>query len=123
MTHTAGPWTPDSRAMSVWAEDHRGKFPICDIRGWGHLTGKGHGALGLPETEAIAIQMANARLIAAAPKMLSALREVAVIAEQHVHDLCAIIQEGGTLSAVDKMELRRWQSVGEAIAKAEGDKP
>ena len=66
---------------------------------------------------------ANARLIAAAPLMLAALREIAVIAEQNVHDLCAIVQEGGVLSAVDKMELRRWQSVGEAIAKAEGDKP
>ena len=65
----------------------------------------------------------NAHLVAAAPIMLAALREIAVIAEQHVQDLCAIVQEGGTLSAVDKMELSRWQSVGEAIAKAEGDKP
>lgn len=44
---------------------------ICDIRGWGHLTGSG--ALHLPEAEAIAIQEANGRLIAAAPELLDAL--------------------------------------------------
>lgn len=49
---------------------------MCDIRGWGYLTGNGHGALGLSLEEAVAIQTANARLIAAAPDMLEALQEI-----------------------------------------------
>ena len=31
-------------------------YPVIDIRGWGYLTVKGHGALGLDEAEAIKIQ-------------------------------------------------------------------
>jgi hypothetical protein len=46
---------------------------ICDIRGWGYLTGKG--GLGLPEEEAKKIQEANAALIAAAPDGLAAAEE------------------------------------------------
>ena len=33
------------------------------MRGWGYLTGKGHGALALPEDDAIDIQRANAAFI------------------------------------------------------------
>ena len=43
---------------------------ICDVRGWGYLTGGG--ALGLPHDQALAIQEANARLIAAAPDLYTA---------------------------------------------------
>ena len=43
-----------------------GETPICDIRGWGYLTGQGHGALGLSEKEAIAVQRAIADYIASA---------------------------------------------------------
>lgn len=48
---------------------------ICDMRGWGHLTGKG-GGLALSEEKAIAIQEANARLIAAAPDLLEAVKSL-----------------------------------------------
>jgi hypothetical protein len=44
---------------------------VAGIRGWGHLTGKG--AMGLPESEAVMIQVANSHLIAAAPDLLEAL--------------------------------------------------
>lgn len=74
--HSAGPWKVGYMASDVWAEDHKGPFKVCDIRGWGHLTGKGHGALGLPDDAAVAIQKANACLIAAAPEMLEALIEL-----------------------------------------------
>lgn len=72
-THTPGPWTADANGHQVRTTDHKGNFPICDIRGWGHLTGKGVGALGLDPADAVEIQRANARLIAAAPAMLVAL--------------------------------------------------
>jgi antitoxin component of MazEF toxin-antitoxin module len=48
---------------------------VCDIRGWGYLTGKC--ALGLPDEQAIEIQKANECLIAAAPELYEALEELA----------------------------------------------
>jgi hypothetical protein len=69
MTHTPGPWTVDKvqAGSYVWA----GEMMVAGIRGWGHLTGKG--AMGLPESEAVMIQVANSHLIAAAPDLLEAL--------------------------------------------------
>lgn len=72
--HTAGPWSVDPRSFWVTAQDEKGLFHVADIRGWGHLTGKGHGAWGYPEAKAVAIQEANGRLMAAAPDMLEALK-------------------------------------------------
>ena len=46
---------------------------ICDIRGWGRLTGKGRGGLGLSDDEAEAVQKANAEFIANARKDIPAL--------------------------------------------------
>lgn len=47
----------------VWGRSPKhGDSHVLDIRGWGELTGKGHGALGLPEAEATAIQDARAEL-------------------------------------------------------------
>lgn len=42
---------------------------VADVRGWGHITGQG--ACRLEEGEAIEIQSANARLIAAAPTLFA----------------------------------------------------
>jgi hypothetical protein len=65
--HTPGPWRVDDFGkIMIFA----GEMRICDIRGWGHLTG----GLRLSEEGAAAIQDANANLIATAPKMLDALR-------------------------------------------------
>ncbi len=79
-----------------------GNMMVCQIRGWGHLTGVG--ALNLPEDEAIAIQEANGKLIAAAPDLLAVLKEA--IAESGCDgDLC----------------MHRWHDTARtAIAKAEG---
>ena len=67
--HTRGPW--EANGDTVYAKDSG--MRVCDIRGWGYLTGKGVGALGLPDDQAFGIQLANARLIAAAPELLSVL--------------------------------------------------
>lgn len=76
-TFMPGPWKVGYRGLDVVAPSLRGgEAKVCDIRGWGYLTGKGHGALGLSEDEATAIQTANARLIAASPDLLSALKDL-----------------------------------------------
>jgi hypothetical protein len=42
---------------------------VCEMRGWGHLTGQG-GGCAMDDVEAVKIQDANAQLIANAPKWL-----------------------------------------------------
>lgn len=71
--HTPGPWVADPNSGYVFAED--GQMMVCQIRGWGRLTGTG-GGRGLPDSEAFAIQTANNHLIAAAPDLLAALTEM-----------------------------------------------
>jgi hypothetical protein len=70
--HTAGPWTLDQQGMFVWGEDNQ--MAICEVRGWGFLTGVG--AKSLPPDKAEAVQRANGQLIAAAPDLLEALEMV-----------------------------------------------
>jgi hypothetical protein len=70
--HTPGRWKVGYRALDVLGPNEKGgDMKICDIRGWGYLTGKGAGALGLEHATALAVQEANARLIAAAPELLA----------------------------------------------------
>ena len=52
----------------------KGPMHVAEVRGWGYLTGGGHGALGLDNDSAVAIQVANAHLIAAAPDLAQALQ-------------------------------------------------
>jgi len=77
--HTPGPWTYDHRSGWINADNccSRGPMHVADIRGWGHLTGHGHGAHGMTTDEGIAIQAANAELICSAPKMWNLLSEIA----------------------------------------------
>ena len=77
-THTPGPWKADKHAYMVFAENpyKRDDMHVADIRGWGHLTGKG-GGCAMPDDKAEAIQRANANLIAAAPDLLAELRYIA----------------------------------------------
>lgn len=76
---TPGPWTVDDHALGIWAPNAKigGETKIFDVRGWGYLTGHGHGALALDTAEAKAIQTANARLAAAALDMMETLQVVA----------------------------------------------
>lgn len=57
----------------------------------------------------------NARLVAAAPEMLEALKGISEDAKELVLDAKASIQEGGP-----GYWLQKWQAVLDAIAKAEG---
>lgn len=80
---TPGPWEKDIEAYEVRTVGNpygapAGSMKIADIRGWGHLTGRG-GGCGFDGQKAVAIQTANAALIAAAPDLaaeLLAAREV-----------------------------------------------
>jgi hypothetical protein len=76
--HTPGPWFVSGPVGFVFTEGEpygHGQMHVAQVRGWGHLTGKG-GGCGFGEDKAIAIQDANAHLIAAAPTMLSALKKL-----------------------------------------------
>lgn len=69
---TPGPWSVGYNAYQVTADN--GNMNVCDIRGWGYLTGKG--SLGLSEDKAKEIQEANAHLIASSPELYEALEMV-----------------------------------------------
>jgi hypothetical protein len=64
--HWLGDWKADDHGQFLWAGSRKGGDDTpAQVRGWGYLTGKGHGALGLPDADAIAVQRAVARVIAA----------------------------------------------------------
>ena len=73
---TAGEWVADDRGEYVFIRIHEGLDPLVQIRGWSYLTDAVNG-LGLTPEEAIEVQKANARLIAAAPKMYERLKLLA----------------------------------------------
>lgn len=66
------------------------------------------------------IEPREGRIMAAGLDMLAALRGIAPFADMQIQDLCADIQEGG-LPHLVRDDLRRWQAVLSAIAKAEGE--
>lgn len=73
---TKGPWKVGYLKNDVGVADDGktgGYAKLFDVRGWGYLTGKGHGGLGLDYDAAVKIQEANANLIAAAPELYEAL--------------------------------------------------
>jgi len=64
----------DSYGLQVWGESLKGgDTHVIDIRGWGYLTGGGHGALGLSEADGIAAQRAVQAYIVAAWNAVPAL--------------------------------------------------
>ena len=67
MSATPGPWRIDDYDTGMV---RAGEMLVCQVRGWGHLTVTGK----LSEADAIRVQDANARLIAAAPELLEAAK-------------------------------------------------
>lgn len=100
--HTPGPWVV---ADDVVFQIRAGDMHVADVRGWGHLTGRG--ALGLPEMVAEDIQRANARLIAAAPDYDIAARAVVTAWDE---------------SEIGQLDGALIESLRAAIAKAEGQR-
>ena len=47
------PFRYDEEGQTIWDANNQ---RVLDVRGWGYLTGKGSGALGLDEASAIKIQ-------------------------------------------------------------------
>lgn len=72
LRHDKGSWHADEIAAIVWGgPDTINDGRICDIRGWGHLTGRG--ALSLTPEEAAATQEARMAFIAHARTDVPAL--------------------------------------------------
>ena len=71
---TKGPWKYEDRGQTVWGATPAGEIMVCQIRGWGHLTGTV--GLKLSENEAAAIQDANGRLVSAAPELYEACKSL-----------------------------------------------
>ena len=88
MKHTPGPWRIDLRCTRIVATNAKigGDATLFDVRGWGYLTGHGHGGLAMSEIEAIKVQMANATLAAAAPDLAEALRETQSLLVTMLHE-------------------------------------
>lgn len=125
--HTPGPWRvqgPVGHIVTVGDPYGHGSMFIAQVRGWGHLTGGG--ACRFDADKAVAIQDANAQLIAAAPEMKDAIerfltkwREV----ENRINDAVALQcirtgrqYDGPTISA----EL---DGLRKALAASEGREP
>lgn len=84
---TPGPWFVDAKALGIWCNSAKGGHTkIFDVRGWGYLTGQGHGALGLDAETATKIQHANAAVAAAAPDLLEALETLEAFYERKNED-------------------------------------
>lgn len=90
----------------------RGQMHVADVRGWGHLTGQG-GGCAFDEDKAIAIQTANANLIAAAPDLLDALH----VAYKTIRALHGTIAPGLWDNYCSTPQM---QTIIAAIKKAEG---
>ena len=70
---TPGEWISSGGYGYIFAKDQKGKFPVAQIRGWGHFTGTG--GWSMDEKKAVEIQDANETFIAlsrtAVPRLLA----------------------------------------------------
>lgn len=78
---TPGPWVVEEPTLWIVATNvPKGRMHVADIRGWGYLTGKGDGALGMSYDDAFEIQKANAAFIVKAGNshddLITALRRI-----------------------------------------------
>jgi hypothetical protein len=104
-----GEWTCDN-AGYIWADSLKGgRTHMIDVRGWGYLTGRGSGALGLASADAERLMDDLGKLLCAAPDLL----EAATLALEDLY-----------IKADKDEEPDQWSSVKAlraAIAKATGE--
>lgn len=115
--HTPLPWTVEGPTLSIVStcEIKGDRFHVADMRGWGHLTGKGHGALGLEYAVAVKIQEANADLIVRAVNnhgaLVKALEDLLATFKSHVdgRDLLDELHPRKTIDIKVRVDAReRW---------------
>ena len=94
---TKGQWEADGEGEFVFTRTPYSLETVAQIRGWSYLTGSGYGGLNLSAEEAIEVQKANARLIAAAPERYELLKE----------ELIPTSDYGGTLSFSREAKVRK----------------
>jgi hypothetical protein len=76
----------------VFGRDHHGgETPVCDVRGWGYLTGKG-GGLGLDDLAAIEVQKRTGEAIATALNTRADLPAPDALADPRVVALVEALQ-------------------------------
>jgi hypothetical protein len=108
---TPGPWEDSTLpGQKIFA----GNMTICDIRGWGYLTGVG--GLRLTPEQAIAIQEANAEFIAAARTALPACLD-------EIEDLRAKLRVSERFAESQRIlketNIQRWTDAQERLALIE----
>lgn len=97
---TPGPWR-SNEPLKGWIEApnccDRGPMHIADIRGWGHLTGRGHGAHAMDEASAIAVHEANADFIKHAredvPALVAEIRRLRSATTPSMRERCARVAD------------------------------
>jgi hypothetical protein len=122
MSHTPGPWNlvaEDGKPRidingRMWIEGvgSRGKHLVARV---GQRTVDANKFLSVPEEDDIPEQEANARLITAAPDLLTALRDLLAYVESPVHSGRTIAEQDADGDTVPEVRHAR-----AAIAKAEG---
>jgi hypothetical protein len=59
-----GPYKTDAFGNKIYGtSDKGGDCTVLDIRGWGYLTGRGHGALGMDDRPALTEQQKFAEFV------------------------------------------------------------
>jgi hypothetical protein len=109
---TPGPWEYQEATGWIVAPNPYGKgsMHIADVRGWGHLTGHGHGACGMSEEQAVAIQEANGRLLASAASKPVPAADVATVKSNTGDEGNANIRRGTSDMGSD--DLGMWSGDG-----------
>ena len=143
-----GPWHLDKHAVYIFAPAEKGgAFPLGDevcggrvmrLRGWGYYTGRGHGALALPEDEAAKRQRLTGEHIArCSPENIAALldalsasrarSEALEKAAKALHEQWLHYREKTTLNQQDayyslaKGQWEKWDALAAALSlKQEG---